>query len=1500
MAGVDDKVVSITFDNSQFARGVQETLSMLEQLEAALNFQGKGGGDNALQAFSGIDTVAQSAIGSLEGIGEAVDHIDSRFSTMGAVAFTALQSITNSALEAGKRIGSAILDPIIQGGTRRAHAIEQARFQFEGLGIDVELAMQSALDAVQGTAFGLDEAAGVAAQFGAGGLAAGAQMTGALRGVAGAASLVGTSYADMGSIFTDVAAQGKLTNAHLFSFSSRNLNMAAALAKQWGITEEAVREMATNGEISFEEFATAADAAFGEHATEANKTYSGALANLGAAMSRLGEDFLTPHFEGLRQVMNAAAPAIDRLAEAFSPLVDVYTRFVNITSKHTVNFLEGLDFGKVERILTHIAPNINKIFRNLRAAARSFLEPLKGAFSDVFNAPTIRSVQQVARAIQQFIHGLILSDQTSSNLRSTFSGLLAVLSIVWEVIKGVVGVIFDLVGGFSDAGGDILGFTGNLGDALVRLKEFLVDGGRIHDFFEDIGGAIRSFASAIDISGLISTFTGALSDLGGASGDRIEQRFSGLVTVGHAVVTVIRTMVDAFMWLRDAVLNILGPIGDIAREVFDYLEEAFGGVFESLADSLEAGDFNQVLDVLNVTVIGGLALALNRAISRGFGFNIDVGNGLLGRIGTAFDRIGGAFSQLTGVLRAMQTEIKSEALMNIAKAVALLTASVFALSLIDSADLSRALAAMTVSFADLVAAFALLDKIALTPYGAVRLTILSIGIMGIATAMVILSFAVRSMAKLDWSSMARGLAGLTGILFLMAVTVQSLSAVGMIRTGLGLIAIGIAINIIAHAVKSISKLDWGELGKGLSGLAGILLLLGTSVEALSGPGMIQAGLGLIAIGIALNIIALAVKSMAELDWGEMAKGLVGITGILFILSVAAQALETSILGGLGIIAMAAGLILLSKAIESMSDLGWADLGFGLFAIAAGLTVLGLAAYLLASTGALPMLALLGLALIPLAFGLELFAHAMEAMSDLGFADLGFGLLAIAAGLAVLGGAAYLLASTGALLALAGLGAALILLGIAFAAFGAGAYLVARAFEILSTSSDEAVQGMRDAVLALITLIPALLTEFAEGIIAFLQIILDAAPELIDGVVKVLGDLLEGITTLAPQLGEALVTLFLTGLNALDELAPRITEVGLNLIVSLMQGIRDNIPRICDAAREIIGRLVGCILENGARVIYLGGQIIAKLTQGIRETIGDVVIAGVGMIGRFIAAVGGAIGGLVSSGVQAVVRFVGGVLSAIGRALSAGATLVRNIINGIRNGAGNLLSAGVSAVGSVVTGIGNAASHLLSAGLRMAGDLIDGIIQGIGNGVGAVVDAVQGLASDAIHAATSLFGIGSPSKVFAEIGGFITEGLVLGIDAHDNVITSADNLATNVVKAFNQVTDRISAGLSDIDDLNPTITPVLDLSSVESEAAKLGNILSTDAIFASSSLNQAQAIINGQASKDSDISSPDGSSAPKEIKFEQTINAPTELSVGAIYRQTRSQIEMAKKELEKVP
>lgn len=212
-----------------------------------------------------------------------------------------------------------------KGGFQRALAIENAQAKLKGLGHDsksISEIMNNALASVKGTAFGLGDAATVAATLSAAGIKSGDQMTNVLKTVADTAQISGRSLTDIGTIFSSVAARGKLQGDDMLQLMSSGVPVLQLLAKHLGKTSEEVSDMVSKGQIDFQTFADSMQEGLGGAALAAGDTFQGALANVKAALGRLGEGPGKLALESLRKAFNAAIPAIDALSGQLTPFLD--------------------------------------------------------------------------------------------------------------------------------------------------------------------------------------------------------------------------------------------------------------------------------------------------------------------------------------------------------------------------------------------------------------------------------------------------------------------------------------------------------------------------------------------------------------------------------------------------------------------------------------------------------------------------------------------------------------------------------------------------------------------------------------------------------------------------------------------------------------------------------------------------------------------------------------------------------------------------------------------------------------------------------------------------------------------------------------------------------------------------------------------------------------------------------------------------------------------------
>ncbi|MGY1896204.1 tape measure protein [Nocardia gipuzkoensis] len=215
-------------------------------------------------------------------------------------------------LAAGLVIGTALSQ-----GMKRLTAIDDAKGKLAGLGhsaAGVATIMDSALASVKGTAFGLGEAATIAASAVAAGVQPGEQLTKYLKLTADAATIAGTSLGDMGSILNKVTTSGKAYTDDLNQLSDRGIPIFQWLQAEYGKSAEGLSKMVKAGKVDAATFRKVIEQNIGGAALESGKTLRGGWSNLQAALGRVGEGALAPFLPMMKSGLQQATKWADAVA----------------------------------------------------------------------------------------------------------------------------------------------------------------------------------------------------------------------------------------------------------------------------------------------------------------------------------------------------------------------------------------------------------------------------------------------------------------------------------------------------------------------------------------------------------------------------------------------------------------------------------------------------------------------------------------------------------------------------------------------------------------------------------------------------------------------------------------------------------------------------------------------------------------------------------------------------------------------------------------------------------------------------------------------------------------------------------------------------------------------------------------------------------------------------------------------------------------------------------
>lgn len=1427
MATIDDKVVAMSFESSKFESGVNSTISALDKLKASLKLPA---------ASKGLEDVATASKRiDLSHIGRALDTIVQKLNYFSVAALAIFANVAAKAVQTGAAlIKSLSIDPIITGYKEYATQLQfvqtiLANTQAAGTDIrDVNAALKELNEYSDKTIYNFTEMARNIGTFTAAGVDL-EKSTAAIKGIANLAALSGSSSQQASTAMYQLSQAIAAGRVSLMDWNSVvNAGMGgtvfqralAQTAEAMGTLKKGTVELVgpmQNVSIAGKSFRESIGGKgpkwlTSDVLTTTLKQFTGDLTDAELAAIGFNEQqikaiqltgktamFAATEVKTLTQVLDVAKETAGSgwaetwmiifgdFAEAkrtFTALSNAVNGFINANADARNKVLSD---WKALGGRTVLIDAIKTTFQNLGA----ILKPIKDAFRDIFPAKTGRDLYNATLAFQNFAKSLKPSEETVENLRRTFRGVFAALSIGKQIISGIFSVFKELFGVIGDGTGGFLEFTANIGDWVVSIDQALKKGDRLKNFFEDLG---KVLAAPVE---MLMKFASAVSDAIGAI-------FSGGVSTGLNEMTeaagplqvVLEALARAWDSFSDSVKNSVDMEAIIVA-----VGDAISGIGVAIGNVASTINFDAILQVIRTGLFAALVLMFKQFLGKG-SFLSQISQGFSSGI---LSNISGMFDGLNGSMKAMQQNIKAKTLKEIAIALALLAVAILALSLVDPKRLNSSLGAMTIMLGQLLGAMALLNKIAATG-GFIKLPIIIAGLIGLAAAMDLLTIAILALSRLSWDELLRGLAGIGGSLGIMVAAIGPLgaSSAGIIRASVGIGLLAVSLNILALAVKQFAGLSMEELGKGLGSIA---IGLGVMVVAMRGmPAKAVPVVGLIAMGVALNILAAAVEKFAGLNMRELGKAL-GATAVgLAAMVVAMRAMPAGMgVSSLQLLALAGALWVLSDAVVKMGGMSLSEMAKGLGALAGSIVILAGALKLMSTNvrGAA--------ALATTAAAIGLLAPALVLLGKQSWENIAKGLVTLGGALGIIGVAGRVI--TTALPGLIGFGAAIALIGVGVAGIGAGIFLFASALSIIAVAAPAAIGVLIAAINEFLEAVPKMATNFALGLLSVVEAFAKTAPKFVDAMVKIINSLLDVIIQSSPKMAEAMTALIQAFLKVLADNQDEIIAAGFALLIALLKGLKDNIAQVTTMAVDIIATFLRSLASQLGKIITAGVQVIVSFLKGIADNLPKVIAAAVDIVVRFINALAVNYVRIVTAGAQFVIKLIEGVTKNLGMILTAGANAVISFITGIGRKMGDVVTAGVSVVIEFIQGIGknavrlaNAAGQVIvdflngltaainryapqirTASLQLGFAIIDGITFGLASKAQDVYNKASEIANKVIGIFKSIGGIFSPSKAMMEIGGYLMEGLSIGMgNTAQSAYSSAESIGNSLLRVFSDV------------------------------------------------------------------------------------------------------------------
>ncbi len=1272
MSSIDDRIVNMKFNNSEFRPGVAQTRADLKTLEQSITSAGRSKGMTEL--------------------GTSADGVRMKFSALQVAGVAALSTIVSKAtMAAGNFIKKFTFGPAIAGFQEYQTNLESIQTIMSNTGKDVDT-VNDALDKMNKysdqTIYNFSEMARNVGTF----TAAGVKLdvaTSAIQGIANVAAMSG-STSDQASRamyqLSQAIAAGRVSLQDWNSVVNAGMggkNLQTALAQTavaMGDLDGKVLEVGDKVKIMGQSFRESISLSGGGESWLSGDVLTKTLAVMDgrfASLSLKAEGFKTKQqqIEEIEKRRNALAKegvvytdeqfkSILKMADAsykaatqiktFPQLIsvieeslgsmysqsfrlilgnfqqskklwtavgEVITGPKGIISKMSGSFLGALRHWKREGGRRDLLEGLKSAFTSLG----SVLKTIKQAFKDVFPPGASDALISFTSGFRSFFEAIEPSESTLKNLRSIFGGLFAVLHIGISVLKGlgtlfttVMKSIFKATGG---ARGGILDFAGTIGETLKAIDRFLTGGGRMTAVFETIGKSVGIVIQAVGSVG--NAIGGALTAL--LSGNGIDGIVASIGPLGIKI-TDLGSRFTAFL---SEVTSGFAPVSNFFADISVKLAEWRRAIVLALAGATSSmKDVNAPLASIK-TIFDNMVNAV-----KDFASSFDLSFGRVeDTIDEVHDKVSGMYDSMGN--STVVEDSTSKVTTVVGKGQSVLAAFANGLKKIgesirnaiswvgdlfkkipfpdDALEWGMVLNGL-VSAVGLLAGGALIKKLFFTK-SAFRVFVESI-----SDSIEEIGGAIKQMKRESQAEMLKNFAISIGI---MAASLAVLSMIPREKLLNGAAAISILGGLLMGFFKTMTS--------SINAKDGVFKTLAVS-EAIDNMGDM-----VLKLGEALALMAVSVALLGMMDSKKLFQGLAAVTLILGLMVLTLKNLSNingdvvKAAGALVLVAFAINVLV--GAITVLGFLPWEVVAQGLGMVAIGLAIMTGALFLLSKSEKATLSA--GAAMVMMAFAMDVLVASIVTLGLLPWKVVEQGLVAVAYGMAIMVIALALLSTNGDGVLKAA--AALIIMSIALQTFmgivvlmgtlpwdviqkgliavgiGLGLLIVA------AFLAEKVLPGML-ALTAILSAIAAVLLAAGAGFFLFasgLAILATIGAAAIGVISLALHTFMAMIPTFAIQMAAG----FVTFIETIAKAAPRISKAFGKIFNSIIDTIINAQPKIRELFMSLLQTVLDLLVGSATKFATAGYKLIYGLLVGMNQYIPNIITAATDLVVNFLGAMG---------------------------------------------------------------------------------------------------------------------------------------------------------------------------------------------------------------------------------------------------------------------------------------
>lgn len=1100
---VDERVVEMRFENGQFEKGVAQSTESLNKLKKSLNLEGAAKGlenvNSAAKNTSGIESLAASLekvehrFSTMGIVGMRV--IENLTDSAMRFAKKTVGFVTNGIINGGKRRAMNLenanfqLQGLLKNEEAVAAVMQNVSDAVDGTAYSLDAAAKVASQlAASGMKAG-DEM--FSALRGVAGVAA---MTNSSYEDIGR---IFTQVAGQGRLMGDQLLQLSVRGMNAAATLANYLTKVGDGTKY---TEAQIRDMVSKGQISFDTFAAAMDDAFGEHAKAANSTFEGALSNIKSALGRIGADFIQPLIAQngpFVNLFNAIRKKVNQIHEITKPIAEWTTKTIGNMVNKLAGFLEKLDIkNPFAKVNGGDVAKTTKAFNSAADAVGNAAQSLEH-FQDI----AVKVIRGEFGNGAERVKALANAGEDYAKVQTLVNKVWLRNGKNWSDCTVKAEELEEVIGSLSDTELKSLGYTEEQSESLKNLAQQAKDTGKpISELINNLQTPTKKglFLDAIQnglkgLSKVLKTVKTAwnsvfspknLSDgvykavenlhalsekfvMTDETADKLQRTFGGLFSalsvvknfVGGTVAAVLRVVSKLLSSLHISLLDVTAAVGDAITKFKEWLNSnnIFVRTFGAIATNAQKAALairDWVKAFTELPVVQKTVTSVKTAVVNAFNATKEVFSDGKNRIADFIDNwkdldkitldnlkamlidfkknvldeffkvnfnfsFKGITNKVKGLKTSMKTELKSatnildgfktslfklaeearskihmgdifgygmaalmvKSVMDIGKSLEMLEGPIAGVT-----SVVKGLAGIEKSISKYIDAKTFIDRSKAINVLATAIVKLAIAVALLVASMYVIND-INQNGELSMPLLT--LIGLMGALALLAYAVSKVNFSSIAKISSIMFSIGGAIALLALALKTMDGLSSDDKTyKNAVVLIALIGVLGVVAVALGErvPQLSKGSIAIIAFAAGVYILAKALKSIGKIDKDSLNRSFATLVGLILALSIAAQGLKgLSFSGGVGLIAMVIALKVLMGVLDDLCNFDGNRIAENLLTI---IGILGILAALMAITNlAGTNAATGGIGMLALATAMYMMVKAIKAMAEISQDDL---------------------------------------------------------------------------------------------------------------------------------------------------------------------------------------------------------------------------------------------------------------------------------------------------------------------------------------------------------------------------------------------------------------------------------------------------------------------------------------------------------------------------------